>query len=41
MALEKFSLTTLTTIDGGMIREAYELALRRCELDCRDRPTLE
>ena len=40
MAIESFELKTLTEIDGGRIREAFEQALRRCESDCRDRPNI-
>lgn len=38
MAVEKFDLGSLTTIDGGRIREAFEQALKRCRDDCHDRP---
>src|SRR6188768_2061960 len=41
MAIEKFELKTLSEIDGGRIREAFEQALKRCEGDCRDRPSLK
>lgn len=41
MALEKFNLGCLATMDDGRIREAFEQALKRCELDCKDRPALE
>ena len=41
MALEQFTLQTLSTVDDGRIAVAFEQALRRCELDCRDRPTLD
>lgn len=40
MALEKFDLATLLTIDEGRIKESFEQALRRSEADCRDRPLL-
>jgi hypothetical protein len=40
MALEKFDLGTLLVIDEGRIKEAFEQALRRGEVDCRDRPLL-
>lgn len=38
MALEKFAMATMAEIDGGRIREAFDQALRRCEIDCKDRP---
>ncbi len=38
MAVEKFELASLVTIDGGRIREAFEQALKRCRDDCHDRP---
>lgn len=38
MAIEKFSLATLASIDQGRVREAFEQALKRCEADCKDRP---
>lgn len=41
MALEKFELALLPTMDGGRIKEAFEQALRRCEVDMRDRPNLK
>lgn len=41
MAIEKFKLATLATIDDGRIREAFEQALKRCETDCKDRPALK
>lgn len=41
MALEKFTLATLASMDDGRIREAFEQAVKRCELDCKDRPALE
>jgi hypothetical protein len=40
MALEKFELGSLATIDEGRIAESFMQALRRCEADCKDRPTL-
>lgn len=39
--LLEFSLDTLAKIDGGRIAQAFALALRRCEADCRDRPGLQ
>lgn len=41
MSLQKFDLAAIVDIDDGRIRTALEQALRRCELDCRDRPGLE
>lgn len=41
MALEKFTLSSLSTIDDGRIRVAFEQALKRCEDDCKDRPNLK
>ena len=38
MPIEKFQLGSLSTIDGGRINEAFEQALKRCEMDCKDRP---
>lgn len=36
--LEKFSLKSLSTIDGERIALAFEQALRRVVQDCEDRP---
>jgi len=41
MNLQKFDLKTVVDMDNGRIREAIEQAIRRCELDCKDRPNLE
>ncbi len=41
MAIQKFELRSLAELDGGRIREAFEQALRRCELDCMDRPATD
>jgi hypothetical protein len=41
MALEQFTAAALATIDGGRLREALDLELRRCQVDCADRPALE
>lgn len=38
MALRKFDLSSLVDLDGGRIREAVEQAVRRCQVDCADRP---
>jgi len=38
MALEKFTLATVSDMDGGRIRTAFEQALKRCEDDLKDRP---
>ena len=40
MTLQKFEFETVATIDDGRIREALDQAIRRCELDCKDRPNL-
>lgn len=39
--LQKFTLAAIVDMDGGRIREAFEQAMRRCELDCTDRPGTE
>ena len=41
MALERFSLATLATMDGGRIKEAFEQLLTQARLDCEDRPNLD
>lgn len=41
MALEKFDLETLAKIDEGRIKNAFELALRRCIDDCNERPAFD
>lgn len=41
MALEKFSLASLATIDSGRVKVAFDQALRRVEEDCRDRPIVD
>lgn len=41
MALEKFTLAMLSTMDDGRVREAFEQALKRCEDDCKDRAALK
>lgn len=41
MAIEKFRLSTLASIDEGRIREAFEKELKRAEADCKDRPALK
>lgn len=38
MAYEKFTMQTLLGIDGGRIREAFEMTLAQCEQDMADRP---
>lgn len=38
MTVKKFDLESIVTIDGGRVNEAFAQALRRCELDCGDRP---
>lgn len=40
MAVKKFELESLSELDGGRIREAFDQAMRRCEMDCKDRPGL-
>jgi hypothetical protein len=41
MVMEQFSLESLNSIDEGRIREAVNAALKRCDVDCRDRPALK
>lgn len=41
MALEKFSLASLASMDSGRIHEAFKQALKRCEEDCKDRPAVK
>lgn len=41
MAIERFNLGSLSALDGGRVREAFEQALKRCEADCKDRPALK
>lgn len=41
MTLEKFTLSTLATMDDGRIKEAFEQSIKRCESDCKDRPGLD
>ena len=41
MGLEKFDMGTLTELDGGRIRTAFEQALKRLETDCKDRPNVK
>jgi hypothetical protein len=41
MAIEKFRLESLATIDGGRIKEAFEQAFARLVADCHDRPDLK
>lgn len=41
MALEKFRLDTLATIDEGRIKVAFDMALQRLIDDCKDRPELK
>lgn len=38
--LEKLELKSLAALDDGRVREAFEQALRRCILDCKDRPAV-
>ncbi len=40
MGLQNFNLESLSTIDGGRIKEAFEQLVKRCEGDCKDRPAL-
>jgi len=39
--LQKFELASIVEMDGGRIREAFEQAMRRAELDCKDRPATD
>lgn len=41
MALEKFDLATLATIDQGRLKEAFDQAFARLVEDCKDRPELK
>ena len=36
--LKQLTLATLAEIDGGRLAIAFEQALRRCAIDCDDRP---
>lgn len=38
MATERFTLTSLASMDQGRIALAFEAALSRCNEDCKDRP---
>ncbi len=40
MGLEKFELKTLSTMDGGHIAREFANAMKRCDADCRDRPSV-
>jgi len=40
MALSKFELSTLATMDGGRLKAAFDLAFQRLIEDCKDRPEL-
>lgn len=40
MHMKKFDLGALAEIDNGRLKSAFELALKRCEADCKDRPAL-
>lgn len=40
MAVEKFKLSILDSIDGGRIRASFEQHMQRLQADCRDRPSL-
>lgn len=41
MPLKKFDFSSLIDLDGGRVKTAVELAIKRCELDCSDRPGLK
>lgn len=41
MALQRFDLAALESLDGGRVARAFAHALSRCVEDCRDRPNLE
>lgn len=41
MALEKFSLGALASMDGGRIATAFQQALDRLRYDCEDRPSIK
>lgn len=40
MGIEKFDLGSVSKLDEGRIREAFEQALKRCLADCKDRPAV-
>lgn len=40
MALERFELSSLATIDSGRVRAAFDFALERCIADLKDRPNV-
>lgn len=37
--MTKLTLAALASLEGGRVREAFDRELKRCEDDCRDRPT--
>lgn len=41
MSVKPLTLAAVADLDGGRVREAYELALRRLQRDCQDRPGLQ
>jgi hypothetical protein len=41
MPLKPFDLEALSEIFGGRVKVAFDQAFERCELDCRDRPTVK
>jgi len=41
MALHFLNLKSLADLDGGRIAAAFEQAVKRCALDCEDRPNEE
>jgi hypothetical protein len=41
MSLETFDLGAMSCIDDERVRIAFEQALKRCVLDCEDRPRPE
>lgn len=41
MAYQKFTVESLGILDGGRIKEAIEQAIKRAELDCKDRPLVK
>jgi hypothetical protein len=40
MGIERFDLGSVSKLDSGRIKEAWEQALKRCMDDCKDRPAV-
>jgi hypothetical protein len=41
VAVAQLSLENLVRVDGGRLAAAFDLAIKRCVLDCEDRPGLD